>query len=196
MEIKTRLFGRHHAGLAGVIEQAAGIHHGANIAERFEIINFAGRLDGNGGGIEIDGDNVAGFEDVAEAFGDFAGVQFAGGHGIAEENAGETFSENNTAFGGAQGDGGVFAGTAAAEVFASHDDGIFAIHLAFLDVADGVKGFRQAGEGVAAELFVFLGDGGDEIQKLRGNDLVSVDVIAHDVNGTGKNSLHIEFNMA
>ena len=35
----------------------------------------------------------------------------------------------------------------------------------------------------AAELFVFVGDGGDEVQVLGRDDLVRVDVIAHDIEG-------------
>ena len=182
--------------MARVIEQAAGVHDGADVAERFEFDDFAGRLDRDGGGVEVNGDDVAGLQGVAEAFGDFARIEFAGGDGVAEENARETFGEDDPATGRAERDGRVFARTAAAEIFPADDDGIIAVELAFLDVARGVEGFGQAGEGVAAELLVFLGDGRDEVQKLRGDDLVGVNVVAHDVNGAGENRFCHAMNVA
>ena len=88
------------------------------------MIDLAGRLDRDGGGVEIHGHDVAGFQDVAEAFGDFARIKFAGGDAVAEENARETFGEDDLASGRAQRDGRVFARTAAAEIFPGDDDGI------------------------------------------------------------------------
>src|SRR5277367_1789494 len=178
---------RNHPGLACVIEQAAGVHDRADVAERFELDDFAGRLDGDGGGVEVNGHDVAGLQGVAEAFGDFARIEFAGGDGVAEEDARETFGEDDPATGRAERDGRVLARTAAAEIFPAYDDGIVAVELAFLDVARGVEGFGQAGERVAAELLIFLGDGRDEVEKLRGDDLVGVNVIAHDVDRAGEN---------
>ncbi len=48
---------------------------------------------------------------------------------------------------------------------------------------------------MAAELLVFLGDGRDEVQKLRGDDLVGVNVVAHDVNGAGENRFRHAMNV-
>src|ERR1700761_5744883 len=72
-----RLFGDHTA-LAGVVEDAAGVHHGADVAEGFEMVHLAGGLDSNGGFVEVHGHDVAGLEDFAEAFGEFARIKFAG----------------------------------------------------------------------------------------------------------------------
>src|ERR1035437_3768497 len=180
---------RNHPALPGIIKNSAGVHDWAHVTERFEMINLAGGLDGDGRG-------VAGFQHVAEAFGDFARIEFAGGDAVAEEDARETFGEHELTVGGTQRDGCVFARAAAAEIFAADDNGIIAVELAFLDVADGVNRFGQAVEGVAAELLVFLGDGGHEVQKLRGDDLVGVNVVAHDIDGAGKNGLHNERNVS
>jgi hypothetical protein len=116
--------GRNHPAFARVIEQAAGVHHRAHVAERFEFDNLAGRLDGDGGRVEVNGHDVAGFQRVAEALGDFAGIKFAGGDAVAEENARETFGEDDFATGRAERDGRVFARAAAAEIFPADDDGI------------------------------------------------------------------------
>ena len=83
----------------------------------------------------------------------------------------------------------------AAEVFPADDDGIIAVELAGLDVADRVERGGQTIERVAAELFIFLGYGRHEVQKLRGDDLIGVNVVAHDVDGAGKNRLHSERNV-
>ncbi len=141
---------------------------------------------GDGPLIQIDGGEVAGFEDVAKAIDAIAGIEFAGGDGVAEENAREALGDDDMTAGGAKGDGGVFAGAAAAEIPAGDDDGVIGVHLAGFDEAGGVKGIGEAGEGEAAEFFVFVGDGGDEIQVLRGDDLVGVDVVLDDVNWPGK----------
>ena len=143
-----------------------------------------------GGGVEIDGDGVAGLENIAEALGGLAGIKFAGGDAITEEDAGETFGDDDAGIGGAHGDGGVLAGTATAEILAGDNDGVFGIHLPFFDEALRIQGVGQTTERIAAELFVFLLDGGDEVQVLRGNDLVGVDVILHHVDRTCKNGLH------
>ena len=74
--------------------------------------------------------------------------------------------------------------------FPANDNRIFAVELAFLDKARRVKRFRQAGQRVAAELLIFIGNRRHERQILRGNDLVGVDVVAHHVNRPGKNRLH------
>src|ERR1017187_4054921 len=187
---KKQASGGHHAGFAGVVEEAAGIHHGADIAEGFEGVGFSGLGDGDGGAVQIHGDDIAGLQGVAKAVGAFAGIEFACGDGVAKEDAGETFGEDEVAAGGAEGDGSVLAGAAAAEIAAGDDDGIGAWELVLLDEADGVKGVGQPGEGVAAEFFVFGGDGGDEVEVLGGDDLVGVNVVAHDVNGACKNRLH------
>ena len=134
-----RILFRNHPALARVIEQATGVHDGANVAERFELDDFAGRLDGDGGGVEVNGDDIAGLQGVAEAFGDFAGIEFAGGDGVAKKNARETFREDNFASGRAEGNGRVFARTAAAEIFSANDDWIFAVELAFFHKSSCVK---------------------------------------------------------
>src|SRR5665647_3733126 len=98
--MSEKLFLRgNHPALARVIEQAAGVHDGADVAERFEFDDFAGRLDGDGGGVEVNGHDVAGLQGVAEAFGDFARIEFAGGDGVAEKNARETFGEHELTVG-------------------------------------------------------------------------------------------------
>ena len=125
--------------MARVIEQAAGIHHRTNVAERFEFDDFAGCLDRDGGGVEINCHHVAVFQNIAETFGDFARIQLAGGDGVAEENARETFGEDNFASGRAERDGRVFALAAAAEIFPADNDGKFAVERAFLDKAVRVK---------------------------------------------------------
>jgi hypothetical protein len=107
-DAKKELF-RNHPGLTRVIEQAAGVHDGADVAERFELDDFAGRLDRDRGGVEVNGHDVAGLQGVAEAFGDFARIEFAGGDGVAEENARETFGEDDPATGRSERDGRVFA---------------------------------------------------------------------------------------
>ena len=136
---RLKLFRGDHPGRAGVIEQAAGIHHRAHIAERFEMIDLAGFFHGHGRGIEIHGHDVAGFQNVAEAFGEFARIQFAGGDAIAKKDARETFREHELAIGGTHCNGRVFARAAAAKVFAADDDGKVAVELAFRNVADGIK---------------------------------------------------------
>ena len=93
------LLRRDHPGLARVVEQPARIHHGANVAQRFELIHLAGGLHGHAGFVEVHGHDVAGLEDVAEAVGTFAGIQFAGGDAVAEEDARETFRENDLTIG-------------------------------------------------------------------------------------------------
>ena len=56
---------RNHPRLAGVVEQTAGIHHGTDVAERLEGINFSRRLDGHGRGVEInDSDDILGLENA------------------------------------------------------------------------------------------------------------------------------------
>ena len=85
--------------MARVIEQAAGVHDGADVAERFDFNDFAGRLDSDGGGVEVNGDDIAGLQSVTETFGNFTRIEFAGGNGVAEKNARETFGEDNSAFG-------------------------------------------------------------------------------------------------
>jgi hypothetical protein len=186
---------RNHPALACVIEQAAGVHDGADVAERFELDDFAGRLDGDGGGVEVNSHDVAGLQRVTEAFGDFARIEFAGGDGVAEENARETFREDNFASSRAERDGRVLARTAAAEIFPADNDGIVAVKRAFLDKARGVKRFGQAVEREAAELLVFFGNRRDERKMLRGNDLVGVNVVAHDINGAGKNRFRHAVNV-
>src|ERR1700709_717488 len=98
------------------------------------MIYLAGRLRGHRRSIKVNGYDIAGFQNVAEAFGDFAGIEFAGGDAVAEENAREAFGEHELAVGRTQGDGCVFARAAAAEIFPADDDRIIAVELAFLDV--------------------------------------------------------------
>ena len=140
--------------------------------------------------VQIHRDDIAGLQGVAEARGGVAGIKFAGGDGVAKEGAGEAFGQDKVAAGGAEGDGSVFARAAAAKIAAGDDDGILALGLPRLDEADRIEGVGQTGEGVAAEGLVFGGDGGDEVEVLRGDDLVGVNVVAHDVNRPGKNRLH------
>jgi hypothetical protein len=176
--------------LACVVEEAAGVDDGSDFAEWFEGVDFAGGIDGHGGGVEVDGDVVAGVEDVAEAVDGFAGVELAGGDTVAEEDPGEAFGKDDAAGGGAEGDGCVFAGAAAAEITAGDDDGELGIELVRGDEPYRVEGVGKAAEGVAAEFFVFVGDGGYEIEVLGGYDLVGVDVIAHDIHWPAEDGLH------
>ena len=144
------------------------------------------------GVFEIEFDFIIGADLVAQSRCSLDRVQFAGGDAVAEKDARKTFREDELAIRRPHRDGRVFARTAAAKVFAADYDGKFAVELAFFDVADGIKRFRQTIEGVAAELLVFLGNGGHEVEKLGGDDLVGVDVVAHDVNRAGENRLHSE----
>ena len=73
-------------------------YHGTHVTELLEGIHLAGGLHGDGGLVEVHGHDVAGLEDVAEAVGAFAGIQFAGGDAVAEENAGETFGQDQPAW--------------------------------------------------------------------------------------------------
>ena len=177
---------RNHAALAGEIEEAARIDDGFNVTERFQLIDFAGLVNFHRGRIKIDRHGIAGLQNVAKALGGFAGIKFTGCDAVPEENAGETFGDDDAGIGGAHRNGGMFAGTATAEILPGDDYGIFSIRLPFLDEPLRVKIVRQAAESVAAELFVFLLDGRNEVQILGRNDLVGVDVIFHDVNRTCK----------
>ena len=176
--------------MAGEIKETAGVDHGLNVAQRLELIDLAGLVDFHGGGVEIDGDGIAGLKYIAEALGGFAGVEFAGGDAIAEEDAGETFGDDDAGISRSHGDGGVLAGTAATEILAGDDDGVLGIHLALFDEALRIERVGQSTQRIAAELLVFLLDGGNEVQILRGNDLVGVDIILHHVDRTCKNGLH------
>ena len=71
-------------------------------------------------------------------------------------------------------------GGTAPEVGSRYDDGVARFGGSGLDEARGV-GRREADEGVAPELLVLVGFGGDEGEVLRGDDLVGVDVVADDV---------------
>ena len=82
---------------------------GANVAERFEFENLARCLDRDRSGVEVNGDDITVFQRVAEAFGEFARIKLAGGDAVAEENARETFGEDDFASGRAERDGRVFA---------------------------------------------------------------------------------------
>jgi hypothetical protein len=181
--------------LTRVIEQAAGVHNRTDVAERFEFENFAGAFHGHGLLVEVNGHFIAGFQNVNEAFSHFARIQFAGGYGVAEENARETFGEDDSASGRAECDGRVFTRAAATEVFPGHDNRIIRVELAFRHEAGRVKRFRQTVERVTAELLVFLGNRRHQVQILRGDDLVGIDVIAHYVNSAGKNRFRHALNL-
>ena len=159
---------RNHAGLASVIEQAAGVHNRAHVAKRFEFEYLAGRLDRDRSGVKINGHDVAVLERVAEAFGEFARIEFASGDAVAEENAGETFGEDDFASGRAKRDGRVFARTAAAEIFSGDDDGIFAVELAVLDKARGIERFGQSGKRIAASFSYSSGIVGTSVKYCAG----------------------------
>ena len=62
------------------------------------------------------------------------GIDLAGGHAVAEEDAGKTFRQHHAAQGRAEGDGRVLAGTAAAEVPAGDD-----IRKTLTELARGVS---------------------------------------------------------
>src|SRR5207247_7598795 len=111
----------------------------AHFAERFEGINRAGAFNGDSGLVQIDRDHVTGFEPVAEALGQFARINLAGGDTVAEENAGETFRQYHLAAGGAEGNGRMLPRTAAAEIAAGHHDGVIAVERAGLDEPGWVK---------------------------------------------------------
>ena len=181
---------RNHAAFPRVVEQAAGVHDRADVAERFEFEYLAGRLDGDRGRVEINGHDVAIFQRVAKAFGDFAGIKLPGGDAVAEENARETFGEDDFASGRAERDGRVLARAAAAEIFSGNDNRIFAVKLAAVDEPLWIERLGQAAKREAAELFVFVRHRRHERQILRGDDLVGVNVVAHHVNRAGKNGLH------
>ena len=59
---------RDQSAVAREVEEAAGIHDRAHFTERLEGINFAGCFGGDGGCVEIDGDDIAGLECIAQAF--------------------------------------------------------------------------------------------------------------------------------
>src|SRR6185436_21006685 len=69
--------GGNHAAFAGEVEQPAGVHHRADFPERFEGIHFSRGFHGHGGFIEIHSDDVAGFQDVTKAVGDFTRIKFS-----------------------------------------------------------------------------------------------------------------------
>src|SRR6185369_3800823 len=143
---------RDHSLLTRVVEQAARVHDRPHVAERHEGMRFARRLNCDHRFVEIDGDHIAVFEKLAHAFQALARIHFAGRDAIAEENAGETFSQDNFAASGTKRDGRVFARTAATKILSGNHDVIFAVELTSLHIADGVLGIRQAAEGVRAEL--------------------------------------------
>jgi hypothetical protein len=128
-----------HSLLARVIEQAAGIDHWPHLAQGFEQIGLACRLNCDGRFVEIDGDNVAGFEKVAQAIQAFARVEFASSHAISKENTREALGEDDLAASRAQRDGRVLTGTAATEVFSANDNRIFAVQQAWFNEARRVK---------------------------------------------------------
>src|SRR5438309_11975554 len=84
----------------------------------------------------------------------------------------------------------MFAGTATTKIASTHHDWIFGIHLARFDETIRVKRFGQSIQREAPELLIFFGNRRNEIEILGGDDLVGVDIIAHDVNRTGKDRLH------
>ena len=102
--------------------------------------------------IQVHGDLVAGLQRFAESLGEFAGIEFAGGDAIAEEDAGEALGEHQFAFGRAQGNGRVLARTAAAEIASGNDNRIGAVHFAVGHKAVGIERFRQPAKRVAAQL--------------------------------------------
>jgi ABC-2 type transport system ATP-binding protein len=181
---------RNHPALPREIEQPARIHHRLHVTQRLQLIDLAGLVDLHRGGIQVDRDHVAGLHDVAEPLSDFAGIKFARRNAVPEENARKTFGDNNARIGRAHRNRGVLAGTAAPEILPGDHDGILRVHLPFLDEPLWVKFVRQAAKGVAAKLFVFLLDGRNEVQILRGNDLVGVDIVLHHVYRTCKHGLH------
>jgi len=182
--------GRDHPGLACVIEDATGIDDGAHFTEGFEGEGAAGGRVGDRVGVDVDGGEVPGLEGVAQTIDAFDGVEFAGGDAIAEENAGVALGDDALAIGGAHGDGGVFAGTATAEIATGDDDGVMAVEGALGDEPLRVEMIRETPEGVAAELLVFLGDGGHEVEELSRDDLVRVDVVSDHVDRAGELRLH------
>src|SRR6266550_2695678 len=86
---------RNHSALARIIEEATGIHHRADVTERLESVNLARVFHRNRAGVQINGHDIAGFQNVTQPLGDFAGIKLARGHAIAEEDARETFGQNH-----------------------------------------------------------------------------------------------------
>lgn len=72
------------------------------------------------------------------------GVNLSGGDGVAEEYAGVGLGNDGPHAGGPQGDGGVLAGRAAAEVGASDDDRESGGLVAGLDEGDRIRIVREA----------------------------------------------------
>src|SRR6266540_1494101 len=149
-----------------------------------------GRLCSGGAFVEVHGQQVAGFQNIAQVIDALAGIKLAGGHGITEKDAGETFSHHNLAASRAQSNGRMFARTAAAEILPAHDDRILGLEPAFLDETGRIERFRQAAKRVAAELFVLVRNRRHESEILRRNDLIGVDVVSHHINRAAKNRLH------
>src|ERR1035438_9557280 len=179
MERATRRRGLlwYHPRLARVVEPPARIHHRPHIAQRLELINLARALDRHRGRVQVHRDLIARLHHVAQAIYRFTGIKLARRHGVAEEDAREAPRQHDLAARRAHSDRRVLAGAATTEVAPGDHDRILAVELAFLHIARGVKGFWQAGEGVRAELLVLLGDRWHEVQVLRRDNLVGVDVI-------------------
>ena len=81
----------------------------------------------DGGGLDIDGAVVAGADFVDQAFGGFAGQEVAAVDAVAEEDAGVELGDDDLDAGLGQGQRGVLARGAAAEVLAADDDRVVAI---------------------------------------------------------------------
>ena len=73
----------------------------------------------------------------------------------------------------------MFPGAATPEIPSGNNDRIIAIHLALFNKGCLIDGFRQAAKSVAAQFVVFFLYGGNEIQVLRRNNLVCINVIPH-----------------
>src|SRR5207248_569730 len=118
---------RDHPALPRVIEQTASIHHGTHITEWFERVDLAGFLNLDRAGIQVNGHYVAGFQDATQAVNTLTRIKFSSGHGVPEKNARKTLRQDHLAAGRTQGDRSMLARTAAAEVPAPDDNGIFAV---------------------------------------------------------------------
>ena len=78
----------------------------------------------------------------------------------------------------------MLAGGAAPEVAPGDHDAVRRLARRFVDERNAVV--RHAGHGVRAEFLVFLGNGGNEVEELGGDDVVGVDIVTDDVNLRGK----------
>lgn len=166
-----------------IAKHAAGVDDGFDVAEGVEVVGLAGGFVGEGVGVDIEFEGVAGGDFAVDQSGiALGGEEVAAVDAVAVKDSCVELRDSDFGTGLSQREGRVFAGAAAAEVLAADDEGVVAGVLAFGDKAHAAVGQaalirRDADAGVHAEVLAFFGLAWVVGQVLGGDDLVGVEVV-------------------